>query len=222
MRTFSMILAALLLAGSIPITVTAADGAKQPVFLMCPHKKRYSAWSIYVVPDPSNPAKIATLGLDKMTGQNSEDNPNGFAGVMDAQKNASTPVENLGTLSAAEFGKGKIEIEKDDALRLSLEEATGGDYRLVIKMRCTSDKYLEVGGKAVKMRDILLKYDKAANKWYAYAAVMKSIDEDDVIPPPGAPIQGINFPVIGTGIYRIVGVLGNGEQVLIIDGWRKQ
>jgi hypothetical protein len=219
-RTLFLALLATALMGSVvPAPAQAADGAKHPIFLMCPHKKKYSAWSVYVTADPSNPAKLSGLGLDKLKGENSEDNAGGYDGVLKAQQDGSGTVESLGTLSAAEFGKGKIEIEKDDALKLSIEPA-GDDYRLIISMRCTSDKRFDVGGKNVKNREILVKFDKDSKKWYAHATKINSIGGQAIIEAPGAPITGINFPVTGTGIYRIVGVLKNGEQVLFIDGWR--
>lgn len=207
--------------GAMPAALFAADGAKQPIFVMCPHKKKYSAWSVYVVADPSSPGKIASLGLDKLKGQNSEDNPSGFDGVWKAQFEAGTERENLGKLDASEFGKGRIEIEKDDALKLSMEPGEGGDYKLIISMRCTSDKRFEVGGKHSKTREFVVKFDKAENKFYTQAVRVKSINDDELISPPGAPILGITFPVTGTGIYRIIGILKNGEQVLFIDGWRR-
>jgi len=220
-RAILSILAAAVFVGAVPVTLQAADEAKQPIFLMSPHKKKYSAWSVYVVADPANPAKIASLGLDKMKGQNSEDNANGFDGVWKAQFEAGTERENLGTLAAAEFGRGKIEIQKDDALKLSME-AAGDEYKLIISMRCTSDKRFEVGGpKYSKIREILVKLDKASNKWYAHANLIKNINEETLVGPPGAPILGITFPVTGTGIYRIVGVMKDGEQLLFVDGWRK-
>lgn len=218
-RAILSILAAALVLGAMPLAVQAADN-KQPIFLMSPHKKKYSAWSVYVVADPANPAKIASLGLDKLKGQNSEDNANGFDGVWKAQFEAGTERESLGTLDAAEFGRGKIEIQKDDALKLSME-AAGEDYKLIISMRCTSDKRFEVGGKYAKIREILVKLDKASGKWYAHANLIKNINEETLVGPPGAPILGITFPVTGTGIYRIVGVMKDGEQVLFVDGWRK-
>lgn len=218
---FLALLTAAMVFSAIPVSVQAADGAKHPVFLMCPHKKKYSAWSVYVTADPANPSKLTGLGLDKLKGENSEDNPNGYEGVLKVQAEGSGTVENLGKLDASEFGKGKIEIEKDDALKLSIE-AAGEDYRLMISMRCTSDKRFDVGGKNVKSREILIKFDKASGKWYAHAVRVKSINDEDLISPPGAPITGIFFPVTGTGIYRIVGVLKDGQQVLFIDGWRKE
>lgn len=220
-RVLLSILSMALFVGAIPVSLQAADEAKQPVFLMCPHKKKYSAWSVYVVADPSSPGKIASLGLDKLKGENSEDNPNSFEGVWKTQFEPGTTRENLGTLSAAEFGKGKIEIQKDDALKLSMEPAENGDYKLVISMRCTSDQRFEVNGKKGKNREILIKYDKAENKFYAQAVLIKNINEEVLVAPPGAPILGIDFPVTGTGIYRIIGIMKGGDQLLFVDGWRK-
>lgn len=220
-RTLFLALLALVTAFSvIPAPAQAADGNKHAVFLMCPHKKKYSAWSVYVVADPANPSKLTGLGLDKLSGENSEDNADGYEGVLKVQQSGGGTVENLGKLDASEFGKGKIEIEKNDALKLSIE-AAGEDYRLMISMRCTSDKRFDVGGKNVKNREILVKFDKGSNKWVAHATKINSISGEPIVAPPGGPITGITFPVTGTGIYRIVGVMKSGEQVLFVDGWRE-
>src|SRR5262249_40568684 len=98
-RTFFLkLLLAALVVSALPITVRAADGGKQPVFLMCPSNKKYSAWSVYVTVDPANPAKLTGLGLDKMKGQNISDS-GGYDAVLKAQQDPNTAVENLGTLS---------------------------------------------------------------------------------------------------------------------------
>jgi len=215
--TLSVFLLTLVLPAS---AVKAEDGAKQPIFLMCPHQKKYSAWSVYVTVDPSNPEKLTGMGLDKMEGINSIDS-GGVEGVQAAQADVKAKRENLGTLSAAQFGKGQIKIEKDDALHLGMEPAEGGAYRLVISMRCTSDQRFNVGGKEQKRRDLLVKYDKDSKTWKTIVQKMNSLGDKPIL-EPGANLLGIVFPVTGTGIYRIVGILPNGESAVLIDGWRRE
>jgi hypothetical protein len=219
MRTIAAMMAVLLTLGALPWTVQAEDGTKHPVFLMCPHRKKYSAWSVYVVSDKADPSKLVSLGLEKLSGANSEDTD--WDTVVKAQNDANAPREALGTLPVAEFGKGKIEIEKNDALKLTAEDAGNGTYKLVISMRCTLDKRFEVGGKNAKEHEVLLKYDAASKSWQGIATKLTDNEGRQVAPAGGVQIQGINFPVTGTGIYRIVGVLKGGETVLLKDGWQK-
>ncbi len=220
MRKFVMAnLAIFMVTLLVPVSVVRAEGVKQPVFLICPHQKKYSAWSVYLNVDPSNPEKVLGLGLDELSGINSVDS-GGYEGAQAAQADAKTKRENLGTLSVDQFGKGQIKIEKNDALHLGVESAGNGTYRLLISMRCTSDQRFVVGGKEQKKRDIVLKYDKGSKTWQAVAEKMTDINGKAVL-NPGTQIQGIMFPVTGTGIYRIVGMLPGGDSALLVDGWRK-
>jgi len=215
-RIVAKCLLALLVAGTFFCVEARAEGARQPVFLMCPHVKKYSAWSVYLTVNPADPSKIVSLGLDKLQGANSVD-LDSFEAVRAKARGAG---ETLGTLAAKDFGSGSIKIEKDDALHLSAQQVDPETVRLLISMRCTSDKRFVIGGKEQKNRDVVLKYDKGSKTWNAVAMVMKDINGRKLL-EPGTPIQGIRFPVTGTGIYQIVGILGSGEEVVLVDGWRK-
>lgn len=215
-RTLARIQFAALLAVSFFVGDARAEGDKQPVFLMCPHVKRYSAWSVYLTVDKSDPVKILTLGLDKLPGVNSVD-LDGFSAVQTKQ---SGPGEAIGTLKFSDFGSGVIKVAKDDALHLSASPVDAETVRLSISMRCTSDKRFVIGGKEQKTRDVVLKYDKGAKKWNAVALTMKDINGRKIL-ESGAPLAGIRFPVTGTGIYQIVAISG-GDEVVLIDGWRKE
>lgn len=220
MRKFlSVTLAAFLLTLVLPAAARAEDG-KQSIFLMCPHQKKYSAWNVYLTVDPSSPDKVTGLGLEKLDGVNSVD-AGGVEAVQTAQNAAGTKRENLGKLSVAEFGKGQIKIEKDDALHLGMETVDASTYRLVISMRCTSDMRFNVGGKEAKRRDLLVKYDKDSKTWKTTVAKMNSLGDKPIL-EPGANLVGIVFPVTGTGIYRIVGILAGGDSAVLIDGWRRE
>jgi len=70
----------------LPVEAARAEGVKQPVFVMVPHNKKYSAWSLFVVADKDDPSKLLSFGLEKLLGKNSEDlAPNGFENVVAAQ-----------------------------------------------------------------------------------------------------------------------------------------
>lgn len=220
MRKFvSASLAVFLLTLLLPASAVHAEGVKQPIFLMCPHQKKYSAWSVYLSVDPASPDKVLALGLDKLKGVNSVDS-GGVEGVQAAQADGKTDRESLGTILAAQFGKEQVKIEKDDALHLGIETVDASTYRLVVSMRCTSDQRFNIGGKEQKRRDLLVKYDKDSKTWKTLVQKMNSINDKPIL-EAGVNLVGIVFPVTGTGIYKIVGILGNGESVLLIDGWRK-
>jgi hypothetical protein len=200
--------------------VKAADGEHYPIFLMCPHKHKFSAWSIFVIADKGDPKNISGIGLEKLNGKNSEDlAPNGYENCLAAQMDSKTQRETLGTLDAKDFGKGEIKVEKDDALHVGVTKVDDQTYRLQISMRCTSDKRFNVGGKDQKKRDILIKYDAGKKSWGACAQTLVDNEGQNAAAGGCAPITGITFPVIGTGIYRIVAVLGDGNPVLLVDGW---
>jgi hypothetical protein len=215
-------LSLLVVAVLLPVKPAFAEGAKQPVFLLCPHNKKYDAWSLYLNVDPSDPSKVQSLGLEKLVGVNSLDlGPNGYEHSLEAQQAAKTTREQLGTLPVAEFGSRQIKIEKDDALHVGIAPATGNAYRLMISMRCTSDQRFNVGmNKEAGKREILVKYDPAKKTWAAYADKMKDAEGEDLA--KGNPqVTGIDFVVTGTGIYRIVVVFPGGDAAVIVDGWRR-
>jgi hypothetical protein len=200
--------------------IQAADGEHQPVFLMCPHKHKFSAWSLYVVTDKGDPKNLTALGLEKLKGKNSEDMaPNGYENCLAAQMDSKTERETIGTLDAKDFGKSEIRVEKDDALHVGVTKVDDQTYRLSISMRCTSDKRFIVGGKEQKKRDIVIKYDAGKKAWGACALTLIDSDGQNAATGGCAPISGITFPVIGTGIYRILAVMGDGSPVLLVDGW---
>ncbi len=206
----------------LPSGTARAEDARQPIFLLCPHNHKYDAWSLFFTVDPNDPQKVIALGLEKLVGKNSKDlSPNGYENTLAAQQDAKTPRDVLGTLPAAEFGKRQIRIEKDDALHVGIAPAGAGAYGLTISMRCTSDQRFNVGDREKGKRDIQIKFDAAEKKWVAYATALS--DAEGNVLTKGGPVRisGVDFVVTGTGIYRIVAVLGNGEPAIIVDGWRK-
>jgi len=211
MKMFALLglLAATVLA---PLTVAAADGQKHPVFVLSPHKEKYSAWSLYVVADKADPSKAVGFGLEKLERVNSLD-AGSYEAVVEAQKNPATPRENLGELSAAEFGQKKIEIVKNDALKVTVQPQQDGSLKLDLSMRITSDQRFNIGGKEDGKREVIFKYNAGKKAWEAVAGKMKNAEGDAV--NPGEPISGVVFPVTGTGIYRIVGVTASGPVVLL-------
>jgi hypothetical protein len=216
MRKIALVLCAVLLT-ELPLAFTsaaAADGSKQPVFLICPYKEKYSAWSLYVIPDKSNPAKIATLGLEKLSKLNSKDED--YEDVVKAQFDSKTAREDLGTLDAKEFGSGKIEVKKDDALKVSISES-GADYKLFVSMRIAADLRFEMGGKEEKKRDLILHFDKDKKKWSAYVSHLEDTEKKAVVKGEMKEISGIQFPVTGTGIYEVYAQVDGLGRVFVYD-----
>ncbi|HYG73426.1 MAG TPA: hypothetical protein VEK08_00230 [Planctomycetota bacterium] len=218
MRTMLKSMLALCVAALVfPASAADTDGIKQPVFVMVPHVKKYSAWSLYVVADKKDPSKLLSFGLEKLVGKNSEDlSPNGFENVVAAQQDPKTQRENLGILDASQFGSGQIRVDKDDALHTSLTPVGPDTYRLMVSMRIAADKRFTIGGKEQGKRDVLIKYDKATKSWGACATTMKDAEGKSIVENGCKPITGIVFPVTGTGIYRVVGVI-EGEPVVLLD-----
>lgn len=205
--------ASLIAAGAAP----AAETIKQPIFLLCPHTEHFSAWSIYLTVDKDDPSKVISLGLDKMNGKNSEDlKPNGYDKVLHAQSDPSTQTENVGSLDAKDFQSGMLEVKKDNALKISMTTAAGG-YRLMLSMRISADKRFVIGGNEQSKRDVMVTYDTTAKKWSACALTLLDEKGSPAVSGKCKPISGIVFPVTGTGIYRVFGVLGDGEAITLLD-----
>jgi len=190
--------------GAFPLAVKAAEGAThQPVFLICPKKEKYSAWSLYVIPDKDNPAKIATLGLESLDKKNSADES--FDDVVKAQSDGKTQREDLGKLDAKDFGSGKIEVKKDEALRVSITPESNGDYKLNVSMRIAASDRYDMGGKDERKRDLIFHYNKDKKKWVACVSRLEDEDKQTVVKAGSGlkEISGIEFPVTGTGIYEV-------------------
>lgn len=204
-----MVVLMALVLGALP-TAGAMDGDKQPVFLMSPHKEKYSAWSLYLVVDKGDPGKVLQLGLEKLKKKNSKDMT--YEEVLAAQRDPKTEREVLGTLDAANFSSGRIEVEKDDALHVSLTPQ-GSDYQLMVSIRISADKRFTIGGKDQGKHNVILRYNKDSKSWSATAKTLTDTEGKRVTDKP---ISGIVFPVTGTGIYRIIGVI-EGEPVLLLD-----
>ena len=74
-----------------------------------------------------------------------------------------------------------------------------------------------IGGKDKDKRDVILRYDKKASKWDAYATKLQDFQGGDVSNDK-TPIWGILFPVVQqSGIYHIVMVFDGGDAVKILE-----
>src|SRR6185436_11319188 len=139
---------------------------KQPVFLLCPDRERYSSWSLYFVVDKKDPKKVLSLGLEELSQHNKMDDK-GYGKVLEAQENPSTPRVELGSLDAKSFGSGALKIEKNNALNVTLTP-DGENFKLMIDLRIEQDKRFQMGGKDSK-HDLVLKYNPAFRAWGTYA-----------------------------------------------------
>lgn len=214
MRKLALVMCAVVY-GVITVAASAADTTRQPVFLISPYKEKYSAWSLYIVTDKANPGKITTLGLEKLSKKNSKDMD--YEDVIKAQNDSKTEREELGTLDAKEFGSGKIEVKKDEALKVSISAESNGDYKLFVSMRIAADLRFEMGGKEENKRNLILHYDKAKNKWAAYVSKLEDQEKKPVVKGEMKEISGIEFPVTGTGIYEVYAHVDGIGRVFVYD-----
>jgi hypothetical protein len=192
----------------------AAEGAKQPVFLICPKHHNYSAWSLALVVDRNNPQKVLSAELDELIHKNAEDST--YEEVVAAQRNPKTPRRVLGALEASQFGRGEINVRENDALHLSLTPAGKDAFRLNLSMRINLDQRFELGGKAEGKRDVLIRYNPESKSWYACAE--RLVDAEGHNAARGClPLTGITFPVTGTGIYRVIAATDTGDAVILMD-----
>jgi hypothetical protein len=204
-------------AAILPSPVKAADEAvRQPVFLICPHKENKSAWSLFLKVDKTDPSKVLYLGLEALDKVNSVQS-NGYEAVLEAQKKDSTPRTELLKLNASEFGRGEIKVEQNSALNVSVAPNADGSMKLNISMRRTSDKRFNFGGKDAAKRDLVLKYNKDKKEWGAFAAKLEDAEGGKISEGGTQQMTGIQFPITGTGIYRIVGWMADGESHKLLD-----
>lgn len=187
---------------------------KQPVFLLCPHKERYSAWSLSLVVEKGNPSKPVKMVLEKLSGKNGKDD--GYAKVLDAQRDPKTEREALASLDAASFSGGSLRVEQDNALTVTVAP-DGENLKLNIDMRISAKGHFILGGNESDKRNVVLKYNKALKIWDAYATVLEDKDGTNAVTGEPLLITGLAFPVTGTGIYRIGAVLAGGSVVLVYD-----
>lgn len=196
----------------------AEDGLKQPIFLLCPHKKRFGAWSLFLTVDKNDPSKVLAIGLESLPGKNSEDlAPGGYEKVLQAQKDLSITRTPIATLDAANFGSGQLRVEKDDALQVSVSSVDATTLRLMISMRISADLRFTIGGKEQSLRDVLIKYNNTTQRWTACATKLQDSKSQDATGGRCRSITGIVFPVTGTGIYRVVGVMDDGDAVILFE-----
>ncbi len=200
---------------AVPAVASEAATEKQPVFLMCPHKERYSAWSLSFVVDKKDPSKPLSLILEELSQKNSKDE-GGYAKVLAAQADPATPRVQVATLDAKSFGSGALRVTENNALSVTCTP-DGENYKLSIDMRVSADGHFIMGGQEASRRDIVLKFDKTAKKWKAYATALTDKNGRNVVGADPVQITGIAFPVTGTGIYRVAASLASGAGVIIYD-----
>ena len=192
----------------------AAAGVRQPLFLLCPHTAHYSAWSLYLMVDDKDPKKILSLGLEKLKDKNSKDTS--YEDVVAAQADAKTSRENVASLDAKEFGHGELNVAKDDALHVSLTPA-GDGFTLGVSLRISANDRFTIGGRAQGKQDVALKYDETAKTWSVQVKVLSDAKGKSIDGVAGQAMTGIVFPVTGTGIYTVLGVLKDGETFTLLE-----
>ena len=193
--------------------VTSDNGIKQPVFLLCPRSAGYSAWSLYVMVDEGDPHKVLSLGLEKLNHKNSKDSS--YDDVVAAQSDPKGEHELIASMDAKDFASNQLSVAKDDALHVTLTRAKDG-YALMVSLRVGANERFIIGGKDQGKRDVALTYDAAAKRWFAQVKQLRD-DKGAAVNAAGQTMTGILFPVIGTGIFTVVGMLDSGDSVMLLD-----
>lgn len=217
MGTKLLLIASVLAAFGViaPALQSAEEGLRQPVFLICPHREKYSAWSLFLTVDSKDPSKVLALGLEKLKKQNSKDSS--VDDVIAAQKNPKTDRELLQSLDAKDFGSGMLEVQKDSALKVSVTPQADGSLKLMVSLRISADGRFVIGGKESGKKDVALRFNKDTKTWGAYALTLIDIEGNNAVAGQPKPMAGIVFPVKDTGIYRVVGVVDGGDAIVLLD-----
>jgi len=215
-RTQPLILAVLAIC-ALPLFAAAdapEEGEKQPVFLLCPHSNKHSAWSIYLLVDTNDHHQILALGLESLQNQNSKDSS--YEAVLAAQNDPKVNHEFIAKLEAKDFGSGQLDVKKDDALHITLAPE-GDGFDLGISMRVSMGDRFVIGGKEKDKCDLILSYDDTEKRWVAKVKRLQDFAGANLDSVTGKIMTGIAFPVSGTGIYVVMGVFDNGEPVTLMD-----
>ena len=193
----------------------AEKGMKQPVFLLCPHEEKSSAWSLYLLVDENDHHKVSSLGLEKLKKQNSKDSS--YEAVLAAQDNPKIERETIAELDAKDFGAKQLKVEKDNALQVALTPNADGSFDLMVSLRVSMDGRFVIGGKEQAKRKVALSYDEDRKAWQAQVKTLTDDKGKPVADAAGRTMTGIVFPVTGTGIYVVLGVFADGEVASLMD-----
>jgi len=195
----------------------AADkGLRQPIFLLCPRDTGQSAWSLFFTVDDNDHSKVLSLGLEKLIKQNSKDSS--YGEVVAAQHDPNVKRELITELAAKDFAALQLDVNKDDALHVSLTRQADASMELMISMRVSMSGRFTIGGKeAQAKRDLVVYYDPIRTLWLVKAKTLHDYLDVKIADAPGRVMSGLLFPVTGTGIYVVVGVFDNGDGVMLMD-----
>lgn len=188
---------------------------RQPVFLLCPHRTKFSAWSLYLEVETARPWKVQRLGLDELSGLNSKDAT--YEAVLAAQHHASTKRKDITALNAADFGKKDLCVEKYDALRATLEPVEDGTFRLLLSLRVGASERFVIGGANSKRNAVSLKFDATSKTWSALATALEGSGGEKLVRTRVVPISGLLFPLSDTGIHTMLGVVNDSTIVTLMD-----
>ena len=201
-------------ASSSPEKTLNESVLKQPVFILCPHKSGYSAWMICVEVDKEDPENLKSLCLESLTHVNSIDHHQ--EEIIELVANPKTAREQLDRLPIDKFPGGSLNVNKNDALHVSVTRM-GNDYQLNLNMRVGASEHFIIGGKEQAKRSIVLHFDPKEKLWSACATHLEDAEGATVVQGGYEPMYGMYFPVSFTGVYRIVGVFKKGEVAILMD-----
>lgn len=192
------------------------EGVKQPIFLVCPHNKGESAWSLFFMVDDSDHSQILSLGLEKLIKQNSKDSS--YLLVMAAQHDPQVKSELITKLDAKDFATLQLDVKKDDALHVSLARRKDGSMELIFSMRVgASDRFVIGGKEGLGKRELVVHYDPITTLWLVRAKILLDYMGVKIPSAPGRAMSGLVFKVTDTGIYMVVGVWENGDGAILMD-----
>ncbi|HEY3319199.1 MAG TPA: hypothetical protein VGP72_01835 [Planctomycetota bacterium] len=210
-------IALVVLIGTPPLgesAFAAEKGLKQPIFLLCPHNKGRDAWSLFFVVDENNHSKILSLGLEKLVKQNSKDSS--YREVIAAQHDPRVRCERVAELDAKDFATLELTVEKDNLLHVSLARQVDGSMDMMISARVSSSGRFVIGGRESAKRDLVVHYDPIRALWLVKAKTLHDYKDVPIADAPGRVMSGLVFPITGTGIYLVLGVWADNEDVVIL------
>jgi hypothetical protein len=213
----ALILVAIIVLSPLGAAAFAAEnGLKQPIFLLCPHNTKHDAWSLFFTVDKDDHSQILSLGLEKLIKQNSKDSS--YREVIAAQYDPKVKRELITQLDAKDFATLQLNVDKDNALHVSLVRQTDGSMELVASMRVSLSGRFAIGGKeAQAKRDLVVHYDPIRALWLVKAKTLHDYMDVNIADAPGRVMSGMVFPITGTGVYLVLGVWDNGDAVILMD-----
>ncbi len=187
---------------------------KQNVFVFCPHAEGRGAWSLFVIVDKNNPSKALAVGLDELPGKNSKELT--YKGVLSAQKDNSTPRNEIGRIEAKDFATGSLDVKENNLLSIKIAESKEG-LRLTVDARVSLDDRFVVGGPNDSHGVLTLQYSSVYRCWQIKAQKLDNTDGRNVVGKYAMTLSGIVFNAGSTRVSRICAIDEFGSPFILMD-----